>query len=346
MILHQKPRRAFTLIELLVVIAIIAILIALLLPAVQQAREAARRSNCKNNLKQLGLALHNYHETFGSFPPGLTGTGHGTTHNGVRLSAFFGLLPHFDQANLFNQITGEANQGTVPWGSTDYWNKDIPALLCPSDSAFQNRDRGKANYVFNKGDRTTELENREPERVRGLFGGTNVFRIRDITDGTSNTIAMSEIRMSPSYGGDNEEVYGQVRKSTANVHTNPSLCLATLASKERYVTGSDGDRLRGDRWADGRPAFTGFQTILPPNSPSCTNSSNSEDPNNAIYSAASAHTGGAHCLFADGAVHFVSENIDSGNSSATPPGRVTTPSPFGVWGALGTRNCSEVVSFP
>lgn len=342
---YQPLRRAFTLIELLVVIAIIAILIALLLPAVQQAREAARRSNCKNNLKQLGLALHNYHDTHKSFPPGLTGTGHGTTHNSVRLSSYFGLLPHFDQAALFNQITGEPNQGPNPWTSTTYWDMDIPALLCPSDSAFQNRERGKASYVFNKGDRATELENREPERVRGLFGGTNVFRIRDITDGTSNTIAMSEIRMSPSYGGDNEEVYGQVRKSTAGVETNPSLCLATLASKERYISGSDGDRRRGDRWADGRPAFTGFQTILPPNSPSCTSSTNSEDPNNAIYSAASAHTGGVHCLFADGAVHFISENIDAGNSSATPPGRVTTNSPFGIWGALGTRNCSEVVNF-
>ena len=108
-----------------------------------------------------------------------------------------------------------------------------------------------------------------------------------------------------------------------------------------FIAGSDGDRMRGDRWLDGRPAFTGFQTILPPNSPSCVSSTNAEDPNNAIYSASSAHVGGAHALLVDGGVRFISGNIDTGNLTTVTPGRVMTPSPYGVWGALGTRSATE-----
>lgn len=345
--LSSRERKGFTLIELLVVIAIIAVLVALLLPAVQQAREAARRSTCKNNLKQLGLALHNYHDTYGVFAPGLTGTNQGGNNNGGRLSPNFGLLPYLDQVPLYNQITGQNNQGGAPWGGTAWWNADIPGLQCPSDSAFQDRDRGKTNYAFCQGDRATELEHREKERGRGLFHGWTPFGIKDVQDGTSNTIAVSELKMSDSYGGDNLEIDGQVVKSVSGVQNNPSLCIATIDpnNPKAFVTGSDGDRRRGDRVFDGRPAFVGFQTILPPNSPSCVNGTNSEDPNNAIYSAASAHTGGVQCLFADGAVRFISENIDTGNRTAAPPGRVKTPSPFGVWGALGTRLSGEVVSF-
>ena len=339
-------RRGFTLIELLVVIAIIAILVALLLPAVQQAREAARRSNCKNNLKQIGIALHDYHDTYSALPPGRTGTGTGSVgeHNDRRLSPFFGLLPFMEQGPMFDQITSQPNQGGRPWneGGRPWWATNIPALGCPSDTR-QKRDEGKTNYVFSHGDRATELENRELERGRGLFLGEVPIRIADIIDGTSNTVAVSEVVMSASYGGDNLEIAGQVRKSTAGVNTNPSLCLAQVdpANPRAFVAGSDGDRRRGDRWGDARPAFTGFQTILPPNSPSCTNGGNSEDPNNAIYSVASRHRGGVQVCMADGGVRFISENIDTGDLTATPPGRVTTPSPYGVWGALGTRNGGE-----
>jgi prepilin-type N-terminal cleavage/methylation domain-containing protein len=342
-------KRGFTLIELLVVIAIIAILVALLLPAVQQAREAARRSTCKNQLKQLGLALHNYHDVYGVFVPGLTGTNSGSRSNGGRLSGFFGLLPFMDQAPLYEAMTGDpgSNQGSVPWdgnGNVPWMSTHLAALNCPSD-VLQRRDRGKNSYCFNKGDRATELENREIERVRGMFGGWTPFSERDVTDGTSNTIAMSELRKSVSYGGDNLEIFGQNRKNTSGVQSNPSLCLATIDpnNPDRFVAGSDGDRVRGDRWLDARPSFTGFQTILPPNSPSCVNGGNNEDPNNAVYSAASAHTGGVHALFTDGAVRFISNNIDTGDLTATPPGRDSTPSPFGIWGALGTRAASEIL---
>ena len=121
----SKSRRAFTLIELLVVIAIIAILIALLLPAVQQAREAARRTQCKNNLKQLCLALHNYHDTYLRFPGGTTGSGCRSSSDCPtqqtgrhRISAHVDLLPYYDQANLWNAYSASPS---APWSGREYW---------------------------------------------------------------------------------------------------------------------------------------------------------------------------------------------------------------------------------
>ncbi len=275
----MQTRRGFTLIELLVVIAIIAILVALLLPAVQQVREAARKAQCQDQLHNLAIAIMNYEGSYKTLPPGLTGTNQGTDHNGGRLSAFFGLLPYIEQKPLYDQIragtaAGPGNQGGTPWTNNDtthpWWRTDIAVLLCPSDQ-WQDRDLGKNSYVVCRGDRTTQMENREQERIRGLFGGVTPYKISEVTDGTSNVICLSEIVHSRSYGADNLEVAGQVVKSVAGVGTNPQACLAMLnpSNKAQFVAGSDGDNRRGDRWADGRPAFTGFQTILPPNSPSC-----------------------------------------------------------------------------
>jgi prepilin-type N-terminal cleavage/methylation domain-containing protein len=346
----SRRRIGFTLIELLVVIAIIAILIALLLPAVQQAREAARRTQCKNNLKQLGLALHNYHDTADRFPYTRGGTaqdGGAGTSNGERLSPFFGMLPYLDQAPMYNQITGQPNQGDRPWANTAWWNTNLVALQCPSDF-LHKRDRGKTSYVFNRGDRATELDHWEPERQRGFMGGKVPFNMRDIIDGTSNTMAMSETRRSRAYGADNLEAFGHPQLSVTGVETNPSLCLATLAGGDRNrfatpIPTINADRGRGGRWGDGLTVFTGFQAILPPNSPSCVAGTGNEDSNNAIYSASSAHEGGVQVLMVDGAVRFVSQNIDTGSLVATPPGRTTAKSPYGIWGALSTRQCNETV---
>ena len=145
---RSNRQRGFTLIELLVVIAIIAILIALLLPAVQQAREAARRSTCKNNLKQIGLAMHNYHETFGMFPPGyveeiLPSNGGVVVDNEGHWAWNAMLLPYMDQAPLYNQL----NVGTVPVSTMlnnatarSSMQKPMPAFRCPSDSGPQIHD--------------------------------------------------------------------------------------------------------------------------------------------------------------------------------------------------------------
>src|SRR5690606_9630877 len=115
---------------------------------VQQAREAARRSTCQNNLKQLGLALHNYHDVYGVFPAGVIGANDGAAKNSGRLSPNFGLLPYFDQAPLYNQISTQPGQGGQPWNNTVWWNTDLPSLLCPSDT-LHGRDRGKTSYVYN-----------------------------------------------------------------------------------------------------------------------------------------------------------------------------------------------------
>ena len=345
---RQLTTRGFTLIELLVVIAIIAILIALLLPAVQQAREAARRSKCQNNLKQLGLALHNYHDVYGMFPPGRTGTTDGTDNNAGWVSPFFGLLPYLDQVALYDQITSQPNQGGVPWdGGKEWWKTNIVALQCPSD-VLRRQDMGKNSYVFCHGDRTTGLASDRLRDFRGMFGGRLGVKINDVKDGTSNTIAMSETRRSYEYGANNLEVYGQVQKNIAGVQSNPALCIAQLDPNDKglFISGGDADRRRGDRWGDARPCYTAFQTVLPPNSPSCVQSNSTyatEDSNNAVYSASSPHVGGVHILMVDGAVRFVSENIDTGDITAPGPGSDMKASPYGVWGALGTRRCGEVI---
>ena len=148
----RNRRSGFTLIELLVVIAIIAILIALLLPAVQQAREAARRTECKNNMKQLGLALHNYHDTNKKF---VFRKG-GTSGNSNRLSGFIGLLPFLEQNTMFQQIQANGG-GPSAWSGWTYWNHQVKGLICPSDARATPSDGsvGENNYAFSLGDSIT-----------------------------------------------------------------------------------------------------------------------------------------------------------------------------------------------
>jgi len=348
-------RRGFTLIELLVVIAIIAILVALLLPAVQQAREAARRTQCKNNLKQFGLALHNYHDTFNTLPARQSGPGNQGTANTAsrgRFSAHVPLLPYLEQSALYASITDAAflyGGNGVPWANVAQFTQPLAALKCPSDPegpdpGNNGRTRGMNNYVYCGGDGVPRSDiggnattNPAPRPNRGMFAALQCYGIRDCTDGTSNTIAMSErIRPSAVNG------FGNISTTTS---TTPAACAVQLLPNKTITNGFNADTITGFRWADGANFFAGFSTALPPNSASCFTTGTVGHWNDLLASASSRHVGGAQVLLLDGSVRFVSENISTGNQSAAPPvGTDGAPSPYGVWGALGTRAHGEVVS--
>ena len=210
---YPRARRGFTLIELLVVIAIIAILIALLLPAVQQAREAARRASCKNNLKQIGLALHNYHDVYAGFPSGWIGVTNGRS-NVLGESGFaWGtmILPYLDQAPLYRRFNFSSPLDASP--NRTLVNQHLTVYQCPSDpkpESFQTPDRNgnqiqmaTANYAGVFG--TVELDNcytspagTPPVSAQGqclsdgVFYHNSAVKIRDIIDGASNTLIVGE----------------------------------------------------------------------------------------------------------------------------------------------------------
>jgi hypothetical protein len=307
--------------------------------------------SCGNNMKQLGLALHNYHDTYSVFPPGRTGTGSGTNHNSTRLSFFVGMLPYFEQQALYDDIQANNGQTGSPWNSTSYWNIDLPTLGCPSDGNLQDRDRGKTSYVGNKGDRTTQLEDWEFERGRGLFLGNRSLKMANIKDGASNTLAFSEVVQSPSYGGDNREVPGGVLQGIDVNGSGPIVCKAAVdpADKNQFLstagTGTHNSYLRGNRWADSKPVYTGFTAVLGPNSPSCSNG-NPEDSNNIALSAYAYHPGGVQVTLVDGSVRFVAESINTGNAANLGPGPTSQDSPYGVWGAMSTRTAGETFVLP
>jgi len=228
----RMRRLGFTLIELLVVIAIIAVLIALLLPAVQQAREAARRTQCKNSLKQLGLALHNYHDVFQRFVFGTGGTDDGSQNsNWSRLSGLFPLTPYIDNAPLYNQVAGGGMiNGTGPWhaGGAAPWRDDYPpwrvqlaVLRCASETGRGTAwpQTGRTSYGFCMGD--TARNNNDggiwtsSRPSRGMFWLYSSMGLRDVTDGSSNTLLMGEIGTALN-DGNLTDVIGQVSQGTVN----------------------------------------------------------------------------------------------------------------------------------
>lgn len=347
---HGRQRRGFTLIELLVVIAIIAVLIALLLPAVQQAREAARRTQCKNNLKQLGLALHNYHDTHRVFPYRQGGTAAtppaGNAHNG---SGFTMLLPYLEQGALYDQISMPQTFSGINYGAFgddasdgsryELWNHDIPSLLCPSspqDSVMAQH--GVTHYAFSSGDSGVHITGAS-QNIRGLFGHQTSRRMADISDGTSNTIAMAEVTTATSSGS--RSILGATARDQGSIVVDsPISCILTASSGEYLSSVATVSATRASRWARGVAVYTGMNTILPPNSPSCSTGGFS---NNGQYPAQSRHVGGAHVLMGDGSARFISESIDTGDLSRPDIRAMSGASPYGVWGALGSIAGGEPV---
>jgi prepilin-type N-terminal cleavage/methylation domain-containing protein/prepilin-type processing-associated H-X9-DG protein len=309
----SRPSRAFTLIELLVVIAIIAVLIALLLPAVQAAREAARRAQCVNNLKQLGIGMHNFHDTEGTFPFG--------AFNSPAQSWTFPILPFLEQVAMSNSLN--VNAPFYDARNSTVTSATIGVFLCPSDPGAgsiivvsNEPPRKKGNYVVNWGNSHYDQGNPNPFTgplgtvvpQRGPFRVNTAtvppYSLRDLTDGSSGTLLMSELIAAQPNGS----IYDY----------------------------------RGDIWSQSRCA-TMFMAYTPPNStvpdqmdnknqcvypyatnPPCLNGNGSQPD---FTAARSLHSGGVNTLMGDGSVRFVKSSIN-----------VIT------WRALSTAQGGEVVS--
>lgn len=368
----MKKRNGFTLVELLVVIAIIGILVGLLLPAVQAAREAARRMQCSNNLKQLGLAALNYESAYKRFPALQSGTGHiwggGDTSNTQRgsMGASFFLLPFIEQTALYNSLStiGARQQGREPWNNNQLYLTRLSFLECPSDAGevdpYQpGRTRTLTSYAFCTGDNYaasqlfTPAEERGnadlsrqklPIRHRGIWGRYHYPKMGELTDGTSNTITMAE-RQRPN----GQNTRGLAAAVAGNTLTSTPLDCRALFDGRQYVDPNlvtpRNDTSPGYRGLAGNTFFAAVSTILPPNTSTCIIMEGSASPHwfPGMWTAGSEHVGGVQVAMADGSVHFISSNIDSGNQAAVaPPANFGGISPYGVWGALGTKSGSEV----
>ncbi|GIX00275.1 MAG: prepilin-type N-terminal cleavage/methylation domain-containing protein [Pirellulaceae bacterium] len=374
---RRRKSLAFTLVELLVVIAIIGILVGLLLPAVQAAREAARRMQCSNNLKQLGLAALNYESTYKCFPSQANGPivlpaqwSNSWESSMGRHSAFLQILPYIEQANLYNYIAAGKQEGGMtqarPFGPHSLrpysaYKERIAAYLCPSDPGSQtmgnSNDQAPICYATNVGDSTLGRDGRHigeggTYNSRGMFNrvwfnpGSNPAgpgkgkTMGQVTDGTSNTLLFSEITI---YNGAGKLHGHYVVIPSATFRAGPIVCMQARGPNGTLVgTLPTSHHRMGDAWTNGTSMVCGFTAILPPNSPSCANERG--EWQEGIYSANSYHTGGVNAVMVDGSVHFITENIDTGNLAAPVP--VNGPSPYGVWGALGSSAEGEVVQLP
>jgi prepilin-type N-terminal cleavage/methylation domain-containing protein len=391
---NGRNRSAFTLVELLVVIAIIGVLVGLLLPAVQAAREAARRMSCSNNFKQLGLAIHDYHDAFKTLPMHGGGTwvdlapiGSNTT-NRMDLSVWVGTTPFYEQQPLWEQISNplvNASGTPNPWpkmgpetATATYapWTTEISALRCPSDPGKGLPSYGRTNYAVCLGDsvrymdqgplgivqdttlQITNLNVHAQEAraaCRGAFVSHQFTNFASIRDGLANTIFAGEI--ATDLGDNDIRTIAAVGNDGAElIQEEPDFCehdgltdpLRPLFWLDGAFTPAPANEGRGYRWASAGSSFNAMNTILRPNRELCFGGNTASS--HGVAPASSRHPGGVHIMMGDGAIRFVTDSIDNGDvhhenvwlmgTGDSAPG---SASPYGLWGALGTRASSEVL---
>ncbi|MEW4491102.1 DUF1559 domain-containing protein [Thalassoglobus sp. JC818] len=347
--MRTVSRRGFTLIELLVVIAIIAILIALLLPAVQQAREAARRLQCKSHLKQLGIAMHNYHDVHSRLPPNLIpggrpGSGGYIGYSRGNWGVMAYLTPFLEQSAVFGLLNLESSTyqnvdgaWIIPDGNNRLAAATlVPLYLCPSDSSQKvsmnwgvTEGIGPTNYCANMGTGIDPagVNHGSPYDADGVFFADSGIRISQIRDGSSNTAAMSEsllgtgpmVSGSSAPPGSEQEVY-------RNLQFGQSITDVTCAAATTYNSADP----RQFSWYSGEIRCASYNHYYSPNSSNYDCVANGPASLGYIASgwkaARSRHSGGVNLLLCDGSARFISDSID-----------------MGIWRSLATRSGGEVV---
>ena len=364
----------FTLTEVLVVIGIIALLVGLLLPAVQKARDTVGRTACANNIRQVAIAMARYEQTQGFFPilKGVTNTGSplpcgvfSTSGPCSRASSPQGnegnnggwmhMLPYFEELRLYDQLARPYSSGgnsCLPFGPIrEYswyppYQAVIPAFQCPTSPLGLTNTwagyPGRRNYFMCVGDSINAGNINSVGGSRGIFGISRTpvpkgMRVSQIADGTSKTILLGE-KGNPS---DTSDIRGMGAQNIAATDTKPIQCL-TVAVGYRYNSGVSvqTSRTHTSIWHNGNGPWGAFNTVLPPNSPTCMS-----DPwgdSSGLFSASSYHAGGVNVAMADTAVRWITDGIDTGDLTKA---EVTKgPSPYGVWGALGTANGAESIA--
>lgn len=348
----------YSILQLLVLVTAIAVVLALVVIPLQRAREHARQMGCSTQLKQVALALHNYHSAYNHFPAAMTGN----ANSASRLSGLIWLTPYSEARHYWETISTPSSFNGLaypPMGPSPQdenfppWRTQLRVLQCPSDPSWDGSNErvlktlAKTNFAFSVGDRIANLYQCQGlDEVRGAFAPNQNTRLKDVTDGASHTVCLAEI--ATEHG---RHLQGQFSIGhPSSLADDPGSCFLSR-DPARWLFYDSKQELselgRGGAFADGSGGFSLVHTILPPNAPSCA--IGKTEPYSGIFSAGSYHPGGCHIVLVDGAVRFISDTIDIGDPNRLKPsprrvfasGGDTIASPYGVWGALGSRAGNE-----